>query len=516
PAWDTSVKVMQTWFQQFILLTPIQLLALIPALVCGALAYSSKRKSNDDNEESPQILSRPLQVAGVGERFFEIAQRHQTLITAYWLTLASAKPISEGLVRQALEHLYRKVPPLRKCLRLIDGLLWECEMTTENIDFMLMEDANPKQVFEQLLSESFNSELGPLWRARLIPSEAGSCPIPELQEKYPHNYNLLLSNHHGIADGTSNIKMCNLLNQILNDLVAGHTINDEEQLGEHVDETQGLQILNTIRKKLSENPERVKFLLDDEGIEVPPLIIIAYPPKGEKHPHTKCIPHEMDKETTQKLLKRCKQEGATLHSLFTAAIDGTLVDMALEAGVHENEYRLTINHFVNLRRYYQGDTSHILGCHVCVQKQNTMTPNKWRECIWNLAREIKQDLHSKLDNQGPLEAEVIRQMLMPNDEKAMLNIFEKPLPHTRDYQISNMGDLTRMFSGEGEHIQVVRQVRATTIQHYLEPQSHFLHTFRGKLMYCLNYDSNYLSEDVMVKLVNKLFITLKQIAEGEI
>ncbi|ROT85342.1 hypothetical protein C7M84_016171 [Penaeus vannamei] len=120
--------------------------------------------------------------AGNAETFFDAFQTRGMFVTAYWVTLRSAEPLQEASVGLALRHLFRKVPPLRTCFRRQGDCLWLCEMEEEAVDFQVEEEADPRRVMEDLMSQSFASHDGPLWRARLVRGAAGEdCPLEEVR-----------------------------------------------------------------------------------------------------------------------------------------------------------------------------------------------------------------------------------------------------------------------------------------------------------------------------------------------
>ncbi|XP_042858704.1 uncharacterized protein LOC122244796 [Penaeus japonicus] len=450
--------------------------------------------------------------ANVSETFFEACQRHGLIMTAYWLVVSSASPLEEEHVRLALCHLYRKVPTLRLCLRQRDGVLWACERAVgDNIDFEVVEGRDPRDVMEEVMNQSYASHDGPLWRARLVRGAAGEdCPSEELRASFPHTSHLVLGNHHGIADGTSNVRTYNLLLRILNDVIAGRPIDDQEQLGDFVNEAELMKMVDDKKRALEKDPENLQRLLEEKAAQMQrvPLFLQCHPPAGQRmHRRTRMLHGILDEETTRRLIERCKREGVSVESAVTTAINGTTVDMAVRTGREAESFRLSESHAVNLRRYLSADAAAALGVLITVFDNVTQTPITWRAAFWEHARSLHASLHARLRQNGPLHDECLRQMVMPNDALETL-LTDLPSP-THDCTTSNMGALDAKFPERGAHVQATRLARGSCS--FYDFAVHFYHTFRGRFTYTLCFDAGLVAEDVASAFRQALFDNLKAV-----
>ncbi len=90
-----------------------------------------------------------------------------------------------------------------------------------------------------------------------------------------------------------------------------------------------------------------------------------YPLSAHNEASTKAIHYEMDEVSTINLLKRCKMEGVTLNSAFTAAANLGLYSMIQEYDSDLNETTFNSLQAVNLRRYWPKEKqTDSLGCHI--------------------------------------------------------------------------------------------------------------------------------------------------------
>ncbi|XP_037794506.1 uncharacterized protein LOC119589920 [Penaeus monodon] len=472
------------------------------------MSANEEEKYEEGEEEGKWNWLRP---ANVSETFFETCQRHGLIMTAYWITVRSAAPLEEEHVRLALCHLYRKVPTLRLCLRQrCDGILWACERKgVDNIDFEVLDGCDPRDVMEDLMNRSYASHEGPLWRARLVRGAAGEdCPPEEVRASFPHTSHLVLGNHHGIADGTSNVRTYNLLLRILNDVIAGRPIDDQEQLGDFVNEAELMKMVEDKKRELEKDPETLHRLLKEKAAEMQrvPLFLQCYPParRGAGR-RTRALHEILDEETTSRLLQRCKQEGVSVESAFTALVNGTTVDAAVLAGRGGREFLLHESHAVNLRRYLSEDAAAALGVLITVFDNSTLTPVTWREAFWDYARALHASLHARLSQNGPVHDECLRQMAMPNDALEAV-LADLPSP-THDCTTSNMGGLDARFPERGDHVQATRLARGSCS--FYDFAVHFYHTFRGRFTYTYCFSASLVAEDVARTFTQALFANLR-------
>ncbi|RXG55381.1 hypothetical protein Avbf_09251 [Armadillidium vulgare] len=155
------------------------------------------------------------------EEFYDVAvSQFNFMIASYWLQLDSRQPINPTVVQQALSLLFRYTDNLSLCIRNIEETSWFCRMAEEKIDFEVLRKKFPRDIMEEEITKNFNSEDGPLWRAKLV-FENNEANESSANEKPSNICNILFTFHHAIMDGFTTFNMCNNFLKILNDLVEG-------------------------------------------------------------------------------------------------------------------------------------------------------------------------------------------------------------------------------------------------------------------------------------------------------
>ncbi|XP_047472640.1 uncharacterized protein LOC125027582 [Penaeus chinensis] len=459
--------------------------------------------------QEDKAAGRLLRPASEVESFFETFQTQGTFLTAYWITLRTAEPLQEASVGLALRHLFRKVPPLRTCFRKRGDCMWLCEMDEEAVDFQVEEEADPKRVMEDLMSQSYASHEGPLWRARLVRGAAGEdCPLEEVRASFPHTSHLVLGNHHGIADGTSNARTYNLLLRILDDVIAGRPIDDQEQLGEMVVQEEFKAMVSAKLRELQKDPENLQRLVEEKKkvMTSVPLLLQCYPSVQGTERKTELIFEELDEDTTHRFFHRCKSEGVSVGSAFTALINGATIDLAKKAGRTDQTFTLNESHALDVRRFLSGDASRHLGVHITVLHNAVEAPAAWRESFWDYARTLHRSLHTNLSQDGHLLESCIREASVSTDDVGKAtSLFPPPY---EDSVCTNMRNLDAVCSDvAGEHVQATRILRGAS--NYTS--AHFFHTFRRRFLYSLCSSAHILPRDAAKALTRAIFDNLRSL-----
>ncbi|CAL4127263.1 unnamed protein product [Meganyctiphanes norvegica] len=445
------------------------------------------------------------------EFFADIMNQNRFMVSSYCLTLNAKAPLQQGHILQALGHLYRQVPTLRLCLQQRDGgPFWWREMQNMNIDFQVLEKPDVQSEHIKMATHHYNSSCGPLWCVRLLPtSNSVQCPIEEVSKDFPFQYYLIFGFHHGITDGTSNMMIVGQFIKLINSVINGDVINDETQLGHHDDGSQTIKQKEQKNKEFNENPEyKEKKVREFESLKKLPFLLRAYPPEEGVTPCTLTITYDLDKDSTNRFLTRCKAEGVSVHSGFCAMANAAIVEIVEGKGIKEDVYDLTLMHTVNMRRYWTGESSKALGMHLGTLMQRTLTPNKLTHDLWSYARSIHKDIHSNLVSGQVFEDNA----LLMND--AQKNKGGKPFENIptpwMEYSTSNMGNLDKSIPGEMPHVQMTHIMRTTSNHKFGSTVSHMMQSFRGRFLYGCDYCPNQVSTQTATCFVNKIFEILKK------
>ncbi|MDK2413333.1 hypothetical protein QHH03_30050, partial [Aphanizomenon sp. 202] len=81
----------------------------------------------------------------------------------------------------------------------------------------------------------------------------------------------------------------------------------------------------------------------------------------------------------------------------------------------------------------------------------------------------------------------------------------------RDYGVTNVGDLTVLIPGVGEHLQQTDLAMFSCTHYSGFPMLHQIYTFRGHSPYTLSYDTSYLAEDTAVQLMDRILALMDEL-----
>ncbi|KAK8384264.1 hypothetical protein O3P69_009195 [Scylla paramamosain] len=389
-------------------------------------------------------------------------------VTVIEMTLRSSVPLSDSQIREALHHVFRKVPSLRTCFRKHGCTLWACDMNRDYLDFQVTETEDLVPAMEALLQHRFPTTEGPLWCARLLPAGVPArCSRPYLAAAFPYCRTLLLANHHAIADGVTNVFVTDKFLRVLDDVVAGKSITDSAQLGKLV-----------------------------AGEETKVVLTKAI----ESHFESQIVLRDLDITTTQNFISKCKEENVTVNSGLTAVLNVSLVDFLRQEGLEQEFYHIHEVHAVNLRRYWSGDTMGTLGVHVMDIDNVVSTPANWRGNFWAYARNINKNI-----GQGLQVKEVMKHLVFKVGSSAADHSSERSLLKS-DHGVSNLGNIDHLIPTEGQYVRITHIIGTSAL--WVDHMLHMFNTLRGCLMYSLTYASNVFSRENAHKLVDITFDNL--------
>lgn len=449
-----------------------------------------------------------LRRATEAEEYLDFACQKRVLITVGSLTLRSRTPLQPSQVERALHHLFRKVAPLRLCFRRRGGVLWVCDMNREQVDFEVWQREDVVGAMEELSRYPFPTSEGPVWCARLLPDSAtAACSRPDLRHAFPHACSLLVANHHGIADGFTNMFAVKALLQALDAVVDGGAVSDA-QVGLFAADDATAAIVQARRHELEQDAPLLHRLKQemDEVISSTKLIprLHPLPAAADPHPTSRIVVRGLDQPATRRLIARCKQEGVTVNSAVVAAINVSFADMARSAGLQQDQYRLAATHSVDMRRHWPGDTSGSLGYHVLVILEQSTVPAAWREQFWQYARTTHGELRRAIQ-----DSQVATFYVLSIEEGAIEGYFtERPPPET-DYGVANMGDLDRYVPSQARHVHLTHMQVVTSC--WNDPLHVQYHTLHGCFSLSLTHASDLLTQHHAHALADTILANLEAV-----
>lgn len=428
------------------------------------------------------------------EEYFEVGHQKGVTQVYYCLDLMCLKPLDDELVRSALTHLYKKVPLLRLCLRQREGQLWLREMARCDIDFKSLGHEAQKDVEDELMSYTYNTAEGPMWCVRFlrdVPSETSSLQDPD----FSHKYTLLLGIHHSLGDGFTNLKICGFMHSLLDDVAAGRPVDDDEQLGEHLGDEFARQLYEDERRRLTEDPELLKECKEELlGITTNrPLLLDILPEPRNEDVRTCSVEKHFDADVTSSFRKKCKAEGVTVHSGLVGAISVAFVKI-LE-GVREvpDEFELLSGHDVNLRRYYTGDTSNILGVHLPTFgfKMSFRVSKDPLRNFWPSVKAFHEKFKSALNSRSPVRNVALRMMMRSKSENFDDYFKDSGVPDCY-FTVSNVGDVTSMVPGDGDCVRVIKLATMSSLRNMTNFMCFYVKSYKGRLHVNLGFSTRFL------------------------
>ncbi|XP_068214345.1 uncharacterized protein [Palaemon carinicauda] len=377
-----------------------------------------------------------------------------------------------------------------------------------------MRDASPDDIRDVLQTYQYKSEEGPLWCARLLTSSQGDSLA--LDEDLPYISHLLIGIHHSITDGFTMMKTCGGFVRILNDIIDNKPICDKEQLGYFVSDAENEKLVAVKMSALQENPSLMKEIIsraEDKGLGIPLLLKVEPPPEGEDKSHN--LTHVLDKDLTKRFLEKCKAEKVSLNSGFTALFNACMVSFLSENNYINDTYRMCNGHVINSRRYWPADRSDAMGCHALAPLNLWINvPGDLNNKFWDFARSIHQDLHHHLKEESILLREAY--IRLTNSEGPNYDdIFYSSNPMQVDCVFSNLGDVTRFYENSGPYVKPYLLIRQASLHRTdIKNFAYFFHTFRGRLIVSLLYNSKYVASAIAQKHLNKILSKMDDVVNG--
>ena len=316
------------------------------------------------------------------------------------------------------------------------------------------------------------------------------------ENSQPFLYHLIFEIHHGIADGFTNLKVCDLLIQIINSIIMGNFIDDNKQIGEITPPENSLEKWKEKEKSLNESDDdslakyENNFSDNIHNFDVFPL-------------DTKAISKTcwrsivLNRNQTAKLSQMCKEAGVTVNSTLSAIINITI------AYVLKTDRNILGAHAVNLRRYMdQNDKCNLGNCiAVCLLSKNVPKSKETSHKFWEYAKEIHNDIHPSIKNGDFIKQDILREISIKKQKRSFRRFYfpKKPFFH---YFMTNMGSVDTIFSGVNENIQVQNISRISSIHKICHPLTYTIQSFRKKLTCNLVYNTTYLDSERAQKLAN--------------
>ncbi|XP_069937085.1 uncharacterized protein [Cherax quadricarinatus] len=271
--------------------------------------------------------------------------------------------------------------------------------------------------------------------------QALSPLLAEEWSPWPCTSHLALGIHHGVADGFTALKICGFFLQLLNDVIAGTPVDDEQQLGEFV-AGETFELISARKVAIENNPSLKQMLMGkwERKLRKSELEVLFKVPKGleDQALHLTSV---LDEFTTKLLREKCFTEDVTLHSAFCALATVAFVDLLVEKNIISDKYTVYSKHSTNMRNYWSSDSSLAFGCHMAPINMCTRIPREVMQDFWSFARSFQRDFHREMENATMLQEAALNE-LCRSDVQNSREMFLNPPP---PLQVGLLGMVKRLL-----------------------------------------------------------------------
>lgn len=428
------------------------------------------------------------------------------------ITLNSAKPLPASLFEEMLLLLQRKVPSLMTCFRPRGDILWICQLQKPKLDFKVV-DGDLESEMWSVMKQRYDTVDGPLWRARLLPCrDSDQCRVPELRTALPHQYHLLLGFSHAGVDGLTVYYAITLVYDILLNLHRGIAV-DEKPMGIITDPAHSEGVYEETKAELEKDPEqllRVKKEVQRGNFR--PFLSEAFGEPDVSDGKTRCLTWPIDASVVKKFKEKCAAAGVTLNSGLGSVVDWALVDLAREAGVQRDFFRVVSNHAVSMRRYWSVDPSKDFGSFHGNMTQVMEGSFKDKNEFWTYVAHYHEQFRERLRTKYPYQEQVALSLTAPKDF-SYEQYFANTPPLRYDHFVSNFDVPHFVEWGTGDDIQVTDFSLQENITRCEFSNLHGFGRFRDDFIYNMFYADNRITKTVAEKMFLKVRTAFYDIAK---
>ncbi|KAK7069024.1 hypothetical protein SK128_007337 [Halocaridina rubra] len=447
-----------------------------------------------------------------GVKSFHEAFRNGTRMGLLEITLNTDQPIQPDLFSQAVQHLYKKTPFLQISLQKRNDVLWFCQPSELQIDF---EIANGKRSTNDIIYQTWKAGYRPdftQWKIRLIPKNIETpCPMEGIRDKFPYQYDLFFTIHHGWCDGMGVLHVLSTLQKILNDMLGGRPVIDEDFSAFSLDHE-----LIDMMNRVKENFQRDRKHFEKVKSTIPPSTRIpymfqAFPPPKISKPFTSHIKSTLDPLVVENFRKISKEAGIKLNSSIMAVIATAIVELVKSKGIVHDTYDIIGNIQTDQRRYLKpSNVSHKCGNYSIPMSYTMRVDKNIRDNFWDFCKVMNTEVQGLLTQGYPLEQGVAKSLI--DAELPVSDYTNIVRPAVHDFTITNLGDVSKFFSSDAEHVRITRLASVNFFHRYLHNSFHELSYLWNRMYYTFSYATNYFSDETAQLLNDKIISLLRELS----
>ena len=379
---------------------------------------------------------------------------------------------------------------------------------------------------ETLLRYRHNVSGGPLWAARLLPWSQNQenfinktkLEPTEGDEELPFLCHLFMSFHHTIMDGYTIHELIKMILNLFQEVLEGKVLDDDgRQDSEFLDSKFTDELVEEIEHDFKVGRRSLENRSKSySGVMAECILSEGYKLPVNEQLKTVTINGNLDRHTTQLFSQRCKREGITFHSGFSAACDAAYVQLLKDGNVLRDSYTITTFHCINHRRFFKDDGKKLFGNGMGLMDTVIDTPNDVLKHFWSYAKGLHLTIKDKQNQKTSLERVIIENVKTEtifycfNDDTMEFGV----LPPMMTYNTSNMLDVTKTFCEPVRNkIRLEWYDRRSSMQLVPMLWCSVLQTFKGQLMHSLQYNSKFLQREVAQQLLDSIFHIIIEVSK---
>lgn len=500
---------------------------LAATCICLMMAYylESNRRSSKTGQKTTQSETRTVKgdtgsiMVSPGEWFrplgnieilHEVAGWYGSHNTIQVLWLSSKQPIIPNDVRQALCLVAEKNLLLQACVQRRGMRPWFKRMDHVAVEFEVEEEDTMAAYYTEV-QKSYNMKKGPLWRAKLV-------TIPQKSSEDPHRSALILSIHHIITDGHTNVVISRDILEVLNASMTG---------GVHDLPIRSMTpaLSDTLVSKKDWYYICRYFWLKVYKLLIKDYSILTYfngvlPQPQTKVALTKMLRENFSIEETKELLRHCKERGVTVNSCIMATANLAFFQTVQQRAGNRVEVALISSvNCIDMRRYFPDEVKESLGSHISFDENEILIPDSAansKEHFWSLANVFQKNLHSSINVEyNPI---IISPLFRPLTLIFHINYALTCLGwrnRTDNHILStNMGNLKHRLPGKyNGPVEITEYLRSGSGQFSGNLLTLCSHTFTDQFMVSMDYYTNKMTDDTAKQFFSNFTTCIGNIAK---
>lgn len=327
-----------------------------------------------------------------------------------------------------------------------------------------------------------------------------------------HVSHIVIGLHHGISDGFSNLRIIRHLLKLIDDHLAGRSIDENDQVCSIIDDSEKDKLLSQAKQAFLDDEkflqERTEFY---KHTFVETLIEKVYPVTAGLPEKTCSLVHIVDKATTQKFKSKCKAEGVTFHAGFCSVLNAAIVRLVSSHCEGKESITIPSFHAKDLRYYYEKNKE-AFGCGIASFGTIFEAPLNIMDDFWNSAKSYNDDLRYAIKSKACLEQGVIQNLtgitLAPklNDHTS-----GSPLPSLIYYLTTNMLDVTPIVGNVGDNVHLQFYEGLNSIHKLPLLWMSTYQTFRDQLIHSVQYNNQFMGDEAAKQLSATIFEVLAEV-----